>query len=152
MSKFFALTVSPRYRSIKPETLYEQDKYSLRRLLNRMSTHYILYPEFDKNSRLHYHGVVECHDLIKFHRIKYLFDNIGWTKLDPLKTFMDRLRFIIYCQKEFAVTHQLLDPIMYKSLRKVRQMANHNLDDNPGITRYLTIIERGGLGGEAPEE
>lgn len=145
----FAITISPRYRSVKPETIYEEDKYALRRLLNRCSTHYMLYPEFDHSSRLHYHGVVQIADKIKFHRIKYLFDGIGWTKLDPIKSHRDHLRWLIYCQKEYAVTQQLLEPIMYKSLRRIKQILCKELDN--GIMKFL-IIKEGGLGGEAPKE
>lgn len=131
----YGITISPRYRTLNPQTLYDQDSHAIRRQLNKCSHHYILYPEFDTSSRLHYHGIIRMDDLRKYHHIKYCLDAIGWTKCDKIKTHMDHLRWIIYCQKNGP---QLMDPIIYKHLNKIQQLTpnQHNLDTN-NIYKFL---------------
>lgn len=136
----YAITVSPSLRAIRPEILYQDDVHNLRRLLNQCSHHFILYPEFDSTSRLHYHGVVQIDDLIKLHRIKYKFDRIGFTKVTRFKTFRDHLTYLLYCQKEFAVTSQLFEPVLFKCLKRVpKSTINKELD--VGIMKWCVIVD-----------
>lgn len=133
----FAITISPRYRTLDPVRLYDMDMHGIRRYLNQCSHHYILYPEFDSTSRIHYHGVVQIDDIIKWHKIKYKFDGIGFTKVDRFKTFKDHLTYLLYCQKDYAVTGQLLEPVIYKCLKRTRQAKTPELDS--GILKWCII-------------
>lgn len=137
--RFFALTVSPPYRSkMSPKYLYSEDKYVLERWLNKFSRHWILYPEFSKDSRLHYHGVVRVDDKIKLHKTRHqMVKKIGFIKLDKLATPRDHLRWVIYCQKEYADTRRLAEVFHRRKLKKhtvVNTTASPNLLDwIPGI-------------------
>lgn len=109
-SRIFAITISPPPRAtISPKYAYDNDYHILVRWLNAFSGHWLLYPEFSKDSRLHYHGVVRVDDKIKLHKTRYKINRtVGFVKLDKLRTFNDHLRWIIYCQKEYAQTSKIL--------------------------------------------
>lgn len=130
-TKYF-ITISPQYRALAPVMLYEQDIYDIRRLLNPCSKYYILYPEFDVNSRLHYHGIIRLDDPIKWHKTKHIMDKtIGFTNIKPIKDHKGHLTVLTYSMKNWANTKQLLQtPIMYKRNRKIKPI-DHYLDDQP---------------------
>lgn len=110
----------------------------IRRWLNMVSNHYCIYPELaDLTGRLHYHGVILINDMIKFKHIKTSIDkNIGWVKIDKLKTYGDHLRWLMYCMKEWAGNSRMFkQPIMYARLRRAepREIAPAKLE----ITDYF---------------
>lgn len=116
----YALTISPPRRTQSPLHLYNSDKPYIQRQLNRCSSHYILYPEFDINGRLHYHGIVLLNSLSSWGYVKSTLDhNIGYCCLKRLKTFKDKLGWLLYCTKE----HQepMPAPIMYHTFKKGRK-------------------------------
>lgn len=139
--EIYSITISPPYRLFRPGELYEQDSYVLRRWLNKFSKHYCLYPEFDKHSRLHYHGIVKIDDLTKYHRTKYIIDKgLGFVRIDKLKTSIDHLRFLIYSMKEWAQNKETFKtPIIYKRLKRCRYEPSKELDVPNDIRQYLTL-------------
>lgn len=114
----YAITISPPYRKRSPDYLYSDDKLVIRRLLNKCSRHYLLYPEFDERSRLHYHGIVYIHDLVKWHKhVKHNIDRmIGFTLIKKIRTIDEHIGWINYCKKG-GYTY---DPIVYVNLRRKR--------------------------------
>lgn len=122
MPNYF-ITISPPYRAMNPSILYQQDIYIIRQYLNRCSDHYILYPEFSKQSRLHYHGIIRITDLIKWHKQKPMFDKVlGFSKIDLIKSHKEHLRSLVYSMKEWPATSSLLkEPIIYKSNKTLRK-------------------------------
>lgn len=138
----YAVTVSPPFRKGRPKVWYEYDSYGLHQHFNKFSKHYMFVPEFDNNSRIHYHGVVRIDDSIKHHKTKYILDkSIGYSKFDPLKTLHDHIRWLIYCNKNQAP----FDRIIYKRLHRggMRQAAP-SLDY--GIVKALTEVKAVGEG------
>lgn len=130
MSAKFFITISPSYRSAAPKVLYAQDMFLIHKYLNPCSDHYILYPEFSDESRLHYHGIILFKDVIKFHKTKHLIDKtIGFTKIVRLKSHEDHLRVLIYSMKGWPATRSLLGaPIMPKKNKKIKKIVTDYLD------------------------
>ena len=97
MINLYFITISEKRRKGNPKVLYEHDKYDIRRYLNRCSSHYCLYPEFDITSRLHYHGFIKINDMIKWHKQKHIVDSVlGYTKIVKIKNRTEMLRAILY--------------------------------------------------------
>lgn len=115
----YALTISPPARVQSPRHLYNSDRPYIQRHLNRCSSHYIMYPEFDKKGRLHYHGIILLNSLSSWGFVKSTIDkNLGYCCLKRLPTFTDKLGWLLYCTKE----HQEImpPPIMYHTFKKGR--------------------------------
>lgn len=134
-TEYFAITVSPPLRQADPKYLYNEDVYELRRWFNTFSQYYMLYPEFDMKSRLHYHGVIRVNDWIKLHKTKHRISRlIGWIDIKPLMTFRDHLKWLIYCRKHKC--H--LTPFYFKSLKEIKiqqAVVNDPLDN--GIMKFF---------------
>lgn len=128
--------------TISPPTVFCSVRHRLRILhdvidpiLRRIATSYILYPEFDSNKRLHFHGLLRGYDDIKYHLTKWKLDKIGFTKVDILKSQKDRLRFICYCQKEWRKTTLVLEKAglfpdeypLFKKTRRSRKTVIHSI-------------------------
>ncbi len=120
-TSMWSITISPKYKAIDPVVLHKNFQYSIRKYLNRFSRTYELYPEFDKNSRLHYHGWFKVHDKIKMHRTKNKIDReIGFTKWDIIRTEKQYEGWIKYCTKEYDDTQKMIKLIDYKSIRQCK--------------------------------
>lgn len=117
----FGITISPPYYPYDSVRLHHVFTYDIQKILNKISNYYCLYPEFDKNGRLHYHGVINIKDKLGYYKKKYLIDRIGYCKIDPLKSFKDKLRWLVYCTKEYALLAEEYAPIIYKSFKKIKQ-------------------------------
>lgn len=143
---FFSITISPPPRPEGIKYLYDTDIYLIRKYLNKFSRHYIIFPEIAlATSRLHYHGVIDIHDPIKFHAIRHILTRtLGYIKVDPLKDHTNKLTWIIYCMKEWASTRALLkEPIIYQSLKRSKKptVVNTNYLDE-GITKYFKLLRQ----------
>jgi len=127
MALYF-VTISPRYRPSNPLALYNDDISDIRRYFNRMSRHYILYPEWDAYSRLHYHGIITIHDTMKLHKQKYLLDRVlGYTMFKPIKTFDDHLKTLYYSMKDWPKNSVYFKtPILYCTLKRNKIKAQLN--------------------------
>lgn len=133
----YAITISPKYQTIDPIYLYKDQTRRIIRILNKVSSHYCLYPEFDNNSRLHYHGIIDIKDLIKWHHIKHEVDQIGYTKLEEFKSFDRKLIWLIYCQKNWVETRTLMpEPIIYKRYRRYLYLTK------PKPTKSYNLYEK----------
>lgn len=119
---FYSITISPRYRASTPIFLFNSDEPMIRRYLNKFSRYYIIYPEFDDKVRLHYHGILRVHDMLKYRCIKHTMDRmIGFTCIKKINTFNDKLKWLIYCQKQWASNIHLFEkPIIYRRLKRKR--------------------------------
>lgn len=136
VNRLYAITVSPPMRKCTPKFLYEDDVSEIRRWCNKWSSHYLMYPEFDLNSRLHYHGIIKAKDLTKMHKTRAKFSRqVGFVKLKPLLTFNDHLKWLMYCRKDLGEC--FLEPFYYKNLRRnrVKRDPCHELDE--GIMMYF---------------
>ncbi len=132
--KLYSITITPPYRLIDPLYLYNDDLPILVRWFRSFSKHYILYTEFDDTSRIHYHGTIQVHDLIKYHRTKYRIQkSIGFVKLKLLKTPLDLLRWTFYVRKDYYMNYKLFPFIIHHHKNKIKRVDFHN---NP-----ITIME-----------
>lgn len=113
--KMYEITISPPHKpNVKPQFLFDDWKPELVKWLNSFSNHWILYPEFDSTGRLHFHGVFFMIDKIKFAKTRPIISRrIGFIKVGILKTFQNHLRYLIYCQKEYADTQRLVPVVLY---------------------------------------
>lgn len=137
----YAITITPRYRMVAPTVLHRNYEQRIVRLLNKVSNHYLLYPEFSKDSRLHYHGVIQIKDLIKWHHIKHEVDQIGFTHTNKFKSHIEHLRWLYYCKKEEGTTG--LQPIIYKRASRLYALSQRDKEDikaKPNILQYFKII------------
>lgn len=145
----YAITISPPYKAYNsPSFLYNGDKPLITKYLNRFSNHYCIYPELDNNNRLHYHGIIDIKDMIKFRHIKYEMDRIlGFIKIDKFieknnKTkFQHKLTFLIYSMKQWPLNKDyFIKPIIYKKLqRRRRQKESKDIIQPKDIITMLDI-------------
>lgn len=100
-----AITISPPLRKGNPRTIYRSDIVEHFKYLLYVGD-FEIYPEFDQNGRLHYHGVV------------YIKDNVKWLKqaLPALHQFgftkvvsSVNEGWFTYMMKEFPITREVLD-------------------------------------------
>lgn len=142
---YYALTVSPPRRDRSPEYLYNGDKPVLIRQLNRCSEHYILYPEFDPNGRLHYHGVVKLTSKMSWGFVKSTIESlIGFCCLKQIKTHGEHIGWLNYCRKDYD--SDKMEPIMFKTLAKGRRRLERSKVDPRKIrtiTDYFDHAEKG---------
>lgn len=135
--KRYGLTISPPYRNDRPKKLYKGDVYLLQKWLNKFSKMYSIYPEFDNNSRLHYHITLDICDLTKYHHTKYIVDKtIGYVKLNTLKTNLDLIGWQCYCQKDYWLNREHLTRTTYKRLRRIYEPLDIQSIDI-GIMQYF---------------
>lgn len=110
-----ALTISPRPRLGDTTFHYDQDRFLIRKILNRCTDHYLIYPELDKNYRLHYHGVVFIKDKIKWFKSskKTLEVHFGFIKVEVIPTFERHFGWIQYMRKDWWYCQEILEtPIL----------------------------------------
>lgn len=135
----YAITISPKYRGFaSPKYIYNDDKPLIMKYLNKMSNHYCLYPEFDANHRLHYHGIINIKDMIKFRHLKHLIDKlIGFVKIEKIKDHNNHLKFLIYSMKQWAENKEYFEsPIIYSNLRR-RKKINKIVPPKISILDYF---------------
>lgn len=140
--RIFAITVSPPHRKVKPEWLYNEDKCILTRELNKVSRHYILYPEFDINSRLHYHGLIKIHDMTKWHKQVHhvLQRQIGFIKIDQIKSAVDHLRYLCYCRKNY--TSDMFKPIIYARRKRIKKQVGPSPLDQGIMAYFMAPVDK----------
>lgn len=143
---FWALTISPPMRTGKPTYHYVSDRNIMTHYLNTYSDHYIMYPEFTNDGRLHYHGIVYIKDKYKFYHTKHYMEHIGFSMWKPLKTHKDHMTWLIYCLKERYFCR--LKPIIYDKSVKRKQYTQEDFETkediivNDNIEKYNIAIEK----------
>jgi len=136
MVNFYALTISPPIRPQSNKHLYNSDKPFIQKQLNRCSNHYILYSEFDLTGRLHYHGIILLNSISSWGFVKKTIDkNLGFTCLKELRTFKDRLGWLLYCTKEYQEI--MPEPIMYHTFLRGRKKRLNESINQTGIKTIL---------------
>lgn len=132
MIRTLAVTISPRNRVDKYNTLkwiFQNDASDICLLLRKCSKNFTIYPEFDVNSRLHYHGIVYVHDNIKWHKhTKPGLDKIGYTLIKEIKDYKNKDKWLTYCTKEWEDTQQILS-IEHPLMWTYRPKKKHELYD-----------------------
>lgn len=133
----FGITISPPHRNGRPAQLYKDDVTILHTYLNKVSHNYTLYPEFDYQSRLHYHGIIQFTDMYKWHKsIKYkLSKEFGYTKLEKFKTSKNRSQWDKYMTKDY-VKDKTFPPIQYVAIRQ-RKAKQERSDINKNFDFYF---------------
>lgn len=124
-SRFFAITISPEFRLVRPNFLLNMDMFQISRALNKCSKHWCLVPEFDKKSRLHYHGVIRIDDMVKWHRSVFftLTKGTGFTCVKAMNTIKDHMGWLCYMYKDWHLTRAILNleqPFMYSKSKRTR--------------------------------
>lgn len=120
MNTSLAITISPPQRFKKGtllrnpnRILYDEDIIQIKSILKyiRCST-YLIYPEFDKTGRLHYHGIINLDHNQRVRFFKYAqfkLKLIGFNLIKPIDTFIDKLKWILYITKDWGTTKQILE-------------------------------------------
>lgn len=128
------LTVSPPLRSIRDQrAIFDDDMYFLMKI-RLCSKHFIIYPEFDKSGRLHYHGIIRIIDKIKWYKsvLPTLRRSLGFCDIKTIgSTMRDKLQVLYYIKKEWMVTKKVLnidEPIIPKHRRKIIHVNTSDLD------------------------
>lgn len=118
---YYCITISPTYKFIDVRNLHRIYTNIIIKYCNKFSKKYALYPEFDSNSRLHYHGLIYVHDIIKMHKCKYKFMKAmtAFIKYDKIKNYTHQLRCLIYSMKDWPVNREEFNhPVMYTKIRR----------------------------------
>lgn len=147
MNGTLALTISPpdrETRYAKNTHIFTDDAQIINRLLRQCCSRWIIYPELDLSGRLHYHGMIVFKDVVKYYKsVRYSLQKMGYVCIKPIKSFKDRLGWIIYMSKQWGYTKDILNidrPIMNMiKQKKVKTIEMpHGLDN--GIEQYFKII------------
>lgn len=112
-----ALTISPPHRPGRKQELLYYDDYFFIQQLELCSNHFLVYPEFDDSGRLHYHGIIDVKDEIKWYKkvLPTLQRKVGFTCVKKVTTLKDRVSWIVYMSKQWPVSKGVLSlkgPIM----------------------------------------
>lgn len=138
-----ALTISPpcrvnKYNSLK--SIYYQDQYTIDSLLRKCSKDYTIYPEQDINGRLHYHGVIQVSDMIKYHKnVLPGLKLIGFVKVKPITNLQ---KWLDYCKKEWENTKKVFgidDPLIWRTKRIPKEVLLK--DENNKFIGYGFTME-----------
>ncbi len=131
----YSITISPPYRPFDPVFLYNDDLPIIIRWFRKFSKHFILFTEItESDSRIHYHGTIDIHDLIKFHRTRcYIHKSLGFIKIKRLVKSIDLLRWTFYIRKEYFRNGELFPFIIHLNKTKIKKIIFKN---NP-----MTIME-----------
>ncbi len=133
----WSITISPPYRHFSPEHLYAEDIPVIRRWFRKFSKHYILFSEFDDESRLHYHGTIYINDMIKFHKTRYhMSTKVGFIKIKLLKSPLDLLRWTFYIRKDYHFMYKDFPFIIYS--KKIPSKIPKPLNLRINIMDFLT--------------
>lgn len=144
--KFWALTISPPMRTYRnARFIYEDDMFLIRSLLNRCSEHWTLVPEFSKDSRLHYHGVVRIDDCVKWHKqTRQSLNKLGFVKLDPLLDNKNHVAWLCYIYKQYHITSLVLnltEPPRYNRPKRRKHTEVENIIVLPGGKKCKSIMD-----------
>ncbi len=121
MATLYSITISAQYRIVHPHFLYNDDKLKIAKWLNRFSDHYIIVPEFSDNGRLHYHGLFNMCDKIKYYKSKYSIDKeIGFVKVERINDFKSHLRWLMYIYKNYYILKYEYPLFIYKKQKRDR--------------------------------
>lgn len=147
MRKLMTINISPRpVYGVDILKLYDNHKYRIRKALNPCTDHYLIYPELDKNDRLHYHGVVIIKDPIKWYRsCKRKLQDIGFCKFQKLKNITNQLQWQLYMSKDWGVNQHIFDkPILPHRFKRNKRTCNRGC-----TTRWMTckgpVTKSGGV-------
>lgn len=154
MNTSLAITISPKNRVLGSKlrnankNIFDDDTFQIKQILkyNRINK-YIIFPEFDDKGRLHYHGILSLdrNQYIRFYKHALTkLSLIGFVDVKKLKEFQDKLKWLIYCKKEWNISSEILEienPIWND---KVCNLNKKNLKSK---TEFLPPFEKGGTGG-----
>lgn len=106
----YAITLSPPFVANRPDWLWQEYRPIIDELIRPLCKSYIMYTEFSNEGRMHFHGVLHGYDKIKYYRTKYKIHRaIGFSCIKPLISFKDKLQWMLYCQKGYRLTTQVLE-------------------------------------------
>lgn len=119
MNTSLAITVSPPYRcrGLKRRNphrhVYDDDQFQIKSIFkyNRIKK-FIIFPEFDNKGRLHYHGTLELNrcEYVRFNRHAiFKLQEIGFVDVKKLITFTDKLKWNMYCRKDWHISQEILE-------------------------------------------
>lgn len=140
MNTHLALTISPpnRMKGTKLRNynrfLFEEDILHIRAVFKyNKIRNFIIFPELDDRGRLHYHGIVSLNpsQYVRYRKhAEFKLRLLGFVDAKPLKGFLDHLRWLFYCRKQFHIIQEILEitePVMSLPTKRIKNMK-HNLD------------------------
>lgn len=136
-----ALTISPpervnRWNALK--TIYRDDSIFINNQLRKCSKKYSIYAELDANGRLHYHGTVYVHDMVKWKKsvLPSFKRVIGFTKVKVIADEENSDRWQGYCLKEWDITKEVLDISECITYKLVKHKEAKIVDVNNKLLGY----------------
>lgn len=109
---WYELTISPPPSFRKKTELHIELSTKIERFLRRVSKAYAIFPELQfMTARLHYHCVLRLDDKTAWLKGLNSIQKIGFIHSKQLKTYKDKLRWIVYCHKEAPLTREVLSPL-----------------------------------------
>ena len=136
--ELYFITISPPHRRGGSEYHYNNDKYNMTKYLNKISSHWIIYPELSDTFRLHYHGVIRMNSYQKYFKyIKKRIESIGFITMSRIRTAYQHIRTLHYCKKNYyQLNDTCIKMFMYKRVKKTPRVKNPSALDE-GIERYF---------------
>lgn len=112
----YFITISPKYRLQDPLLLFHDDIRFLRPQFNKFSNHYIIYPEFSDQSRLHYHGIIYINNTLKYNKSKWRIDvHLGFMYCRYINDHKENIKSILYSSKQWGINKSYFkEPFIYQ--------------------------------------
>lgn len=149
MTTTIAVTISCPPRKDQPQyknsylAYYLDDGLKIRLTFNQSRVKsYIFYPELDPKGRLHYHGSVRVdkNERVRFYKhTRAKLARLGYIDTREMATFIDILKWSIYCKKDWGSTIDILNnnsPIMPKRMSELKIYNTISLLD---LTHYFPV-------------
>lgn len=139
-----ALTISPPLRP-KINDVFKNDCH----IFSSIMSPFILYPEFDKTGRLHYHGYMWKSETM-VEDLEVLKKELGFIKteipyIDTIEHSVCDLKVIkkvngwdVYCKKEWIITRNILKlkkPINNEYCKKYKELSKYKTDMSAWICK-----------------
>ncbi len=142
-------TLSPKPRNVKyNQWLLFNWWRKIHEVLTSFSSNYDIYPEFDDSGRLHFHGIFECKDKIKFYRTQNRLKKYGFVKYEGHITD----KWLTYCRKDLSTTLGVFDcdcnsyiPMLkedYAKLRNELRIDYLNSEREEALKKYLFLFDQ----------
>lgn len=142
MGKSMAITISTPPSQFSVLYRIQDHHTSIDESLRKICKSYILYPEFDEQGRLHYHGMINGYDEIKYFHLKWKLDRVGYTLVKPIK---QPLIWVLYCQKSWRRTSRVFEKsnIEITPLFKIKKIYSKYSDNYliQQINKTTTILD-----------
>lgn len=144
-SKEYAITITPNprlYDTCNTVKQYQRMKDDIYKHYRHIASRLVLYPELSKQGNIHFHGLIEIKDYVKFYKMLKKHNTCIGFRL--VKELTDPVVWLEYCVKDRLLMQTILnrslpDTISSHNEEKYQQKLSNNIGTilTPDVLKYL---------------